>query len=208
MRIFLLVIIVCSQITFGQVKYLVSPNNEVIPLKPSERAVNYINSKSGVRLQSSCKVDFIFGYSPDVYQPTSYFGGNHKDVFGQWFVAPADGTIDTLFWSMSEVNNYDSTVSIRIFKSNIFRGQGPGFSPYPPPCLNWGYYLDTNDLDNGITPFRDKATDTNWISTAPIDTATFDPLGDEIWGNGGYQFKLNPSWINAFPLIHLDMGLM
>ncbi|MBA4311720.1 MAG: hypothetical protein C0417_03725 [Chlorobiaceae bacterium] len=207
MRIFLFTIFFISQFAYGQLKYLVSPNDEVIPLKPNERAVNYISSKSGVGLQSSCNGDFIFGYSPDFYPSTSRFGGNHKDVFGQWFIAPADGTIDTLFWSMDEVNNYDSTVSIRIFKSNIFRGQGPGFSPYPPPCLNWGYYLDTNDLDNGITPFRDKATDTNWISTAPIDTQTFDPLGEELWGNGGFQFRVTPLSINALPLNTLGHGL-
>jgi hypothetical protein len=209
MRIYLFTIFFLSQFVYGQVKYLVSPNNEVIPIKPNDRVVNYISSKSRVTFQSSCdsNSNFIFGYSPYVYQPTSYFGGNHKDVFGQWFIAPADGTIDTLFWSMNEVGNIDSTISIRIFKSNIFRGQGPGFSPYPPPCLNWGYYLDTNDLDNGITPFRDKATDTNWISTAPIDTQTFDPLGDELWGNGGFQIKVNPYSVNALPLDILGHGI-
>ncbi|MBI5477000.1 MAG: T9SS type A sorting domain-containing protein [Ignavibacteriales bacterium] len=207
MRIFLFTTFFISQIVFGQVKYLASPNNEVIPIKPNERVANFISSKSEVKSQSNCNGDFIFGYSPYVYQPTSNFGGNHKDVFGQWFIAPADGTIDTLFWSMNEVGNADSTVSIRIFKSNIFRGQGPGFSPYPPPCLNWGYYIDTNDLDNGITPFRDKATDTNWISTAPIDTPTFDPLGEEIWGNGGFQFRVNPFSVNALPLDTLGHGI-
>jgi hypothetical protein len=209
MRIYLFTIFFLSQFVYGQVKYLVSPNNEVIPIKPNDRAVNYISSKSSVTLQSSCdgSSNFIFGYLPDIYSSTSNFGGNHKDVFGQWFIAPVDGTIDTLFWSMNEVGNADSTVSIRIFKSNIFRGQGPGFSPYPPPCLNWGYYIDTNDLDNGITPFRDKATDTNWISTAPIDTQTFDPLGDELWGNGGFQFKVNPFSINALPLDALGQNI-
>lgn len=207
MRIILFTTVFISQLVFGQVKYLISPNCEVIPIELNGCVVDYISSKNGFELQSSCDGNFIYGYSPDIYPSTSNFSGNHKDVFGQWFVAPVDGTIDTLYFSINDVGNADSIVSIRIFKSNIFRGQGPGFSPYPPPCLNWGYYIDTNDLDNGITPFRDKATDTNWISTAPIDTQTFDPLGDELWGNGGFQFKVNPFSINALPLDILGHGI-
>ena len=98
---------------------------------------------------------------------------------------------------MENVGNYYSPLSIRIFKSNIYPNHGPGFSPYPSPCMNWGYYLDSNDLDNGITPFRDRTTDTQWISTAPNSLTTFDPLGNELLGDGGFNIKVNPQSTNS-----------
>ena len=189
-------LLTCS--VYSQYRILVKPNDEVIPLEKGGYAVDIIKSRSHTMPTSCGSNYFKFGYTEEIYPPSSNFGSYHKDALGMWFIAQAEGTLDTLYWYMNDIGNSDSTLSIRIFKSNIYHGQGPGFSPYPPPCLNWGYYIDTNDLDNGITPFRDMATDPQWISTAAL--TTFDPLGDELWGDGGFNFKVQPKSVNALPL--------
>ena len=193
---------------YGQQRILIKPNDEVIPLEKGERVADIIKRQTYMTHTDCGSNSFRFGYPPDSYNPTSSFGSFHKDVLGMWFIAQANGTLDTLYWRMNDVGNFDSTISIRIFKSNIYHGQGPGFSPYPPPCVNWGYYLDTNDLDNGITPFHDRATDTQWISTASIALPTFDPLSDELWGNGGFTFRVQPNSVNALPLDTLGYSIV
>ncbi|MBI5215404.1 MAG: T9SS type A sorting domain-containing protein [Ignavibacteriae bacterium] len=200
---FLFIIFVAVTIVaFPQSRVLVSPNDEVIPLKKGEGAFHVLENH-GMKFTSSTycpDVDYPgFGYWPP---PTFRFGARHKDVLGQWFVAQYSGTIDTLFWYMNgSIGALDSTVFVRIFRSNITPMSGPGVrpGPYNPPCQPWGYYLNSNDLDNGITPFKDHATDTNWISTYFGDTASFDPLGEEIWGMGGFYTAIHQG-INYIPL--------
>jgi len=181
----------------GQQRILVQPNNEIIRLNKSESALSILDKEVTKNKRDCFSNLFRFGYSSDIYPSPAIFNSFHKDVLGMWFVAPASGTINTLFCYIENVRNYYSPLSIRIFESNIYPGHGPGFSPYPSPCMNWGYYLDSNDLDNGITPFRDRTTDTQWISTAPNSLTTFDPLGNELLGDGGFNIKVNPQSTNS-----------
>jgi hypothetical protein len=197
----LFVIIISVTIAFPQSRVLVNPNDEVIPLKKGERALNVLRNHTSPSSQSNYCDEVIDGFIIEP-PPTSRFGAHHKDVLAQWHVAKYRGTIDTLFFYMNgTIGAYDSAVFIRLFRSNITPLSGPGIrpGPYNPPCQPWGYYNNTYDLDNGITPFKDWATDTNWISTYPGDTASFDPLGEEIWGLGGFYTAVHPG-INTIPL--------
>lgn len=154
----------------AQKRYLVSPTQEVIPLTPQESAESIIEVRSTGKLVSGgiCGAKFTYGYTPNYYPPNSNFGAYHRDVMGQWFVAKAVGTIDTIFWrNRASIGAYDSTIYIRVHRSIIGPDFGPGVrpGPYNPPCQNWGYWNNTNDLDMGVAAFREDATDTNWIST-------------------------------------------
>src|SRR5713101_2407592 len=179
-------------IAHSQQRLLVSPNSEIIPLKRNERM---IAAAKLLRLTNPaatlCGNKFTFGYPEELFPPNANFGAFHKDVMGEWFIAPASGTIDTIFWeALGSVGALDSLVSVRIFKSNIYPGRGPGFRPYRPPCGPWGYYPSVYDSDQGITPFKDEATDTQWVSTTrPGDYVSFDPLGKLLWGFTGVKIR-------------------
>jgi hypothetical protein len=128
---------------------------------------------------------------------------------GEWFVAPVRGTIDTFYFIPNgSISTVDSTVIVRIFKSNIFPGHGPGYD-YPPPCLSWGYWLNTNDPESGIAAFIQDATDTTWHSTADSNgssSPSFEPFGSAVWGMGGPSVKLVPNSINSLPMDILPGG--
>ncbi|MBI4548750.1 MAG: T9SS type A sorting domain-containing protein [Ignavibacteriae bacterium] len=193
--------VLAATLAHAQERLLVNPNNEVIPLRKGESAIEVLKDyKINRSVESVCSDKFTFGYTPDNYTPNTNFGARHKDVLGMWFVAPASGTIDTIFWMSFEVGAQDSQISVRIHQSNIFPGHGPGYPPYPAPCQPWGYYVNVNDSDQFITPFRDEATDTQWISTLPGDVPSFDPLGEELWGAGGYQVISHANSVNALAL--------
>src|SRR5208283_5606845 len=96
-------LLLLSSFGFAQQRYLVSPNQEVIPLTKGQLASKIIAkrlSKSSARsvngVTATCGNQFTFGYTEDKYPPTSNFGAYHHDVMGQWYVAPATGTIDTV----------------------------------------------------------------------------------------------------------------
>lgn len=187
---------------YPQQRIIVSPKNEVLPLNRAKNAGEFVNRRGfNATGGSPCGPRFTFGYDPLKFPPTSNVGSRHKDVLGEWFVAPASGTIDAIFWeNLGSVGAHDSLLSVRIFNSNIYPGRGPGVAPYPAPCTPWGYYRNTNDLDQGITPFRNEATDTTWISSVYSDSTSFDPLGDELWGNGGFFHKMKANAVNFIPL--------
>ncbi|MBI4548751.1 MAG: hypothetical protein HY707_12270, partial [Ignavibacteriae bacterium] len=195
----ILILLILTTTAIAQERLLVNPNNEVIPLQKGESAFEvakkYVLKRSS---SSECPDKITFAYRPKDL-PNTNFGAMHGDVLGMWFIAPASGTIDTLFWMAFAVGAPDSLIYIRIFKSIIYPGRGPGYPPYPAPCIPWGYYVNTNDLDQGVAPFRDEATDTHWVSTLPGIT-TFYPLGDELWGNGGFPVIDHANSINALPL--------
>src|SRR5271169_386213 len=96
----ILSILMLSSLGFAQQRYLVSPNQEVIPLKKGQVASKLIAKRlskfSGrtVNATTTCFNPFTFGYTEWDFPPNSDFGGFHKDVLGQWYVARATGTID------------------------------------------------------------------------------------------------------------------
>ncbi|MBI4810775.1 MAG: hypothetical protein HY800_04920, partial [Ignavibacteriales bacterium] len=156
----LLSILLLSGFINAQKRYLISPNQEVIPIDKYSSAaaeiakrVNAQKAVSSVSDHPPCTNKFIFGYTMDVYPLTSNFGAYHKDVMGQWYVAKASGTIDTFyFYAYNLVGAKDSILWLRIHESNIGPSYGPGIGAYAayPPCQNWGYWKTTNDADNGV----------------------------------------------------------
>ncbi|TAK63981.1 MAG: hypothetical protein EPO24_03635, partial [Bacteroidetes bacterium] len=208
--LFIVIFLVAALVAYPQQRVLISPNDEVIPLKPGESAIEVAKLYS-VEIQQTkgCSNSLYDGMQPEKFtSPYSNFGSFHQDVLGQWFIAKMKGTIDSIFWvTLGSTGSFDSTVSIRIFNSNIRPGAGPGYSPYPPPCQPWGYYINTNDSDNHITPFKDEATDTNWVSTISMGANSFDPLGNELWGNGGVTVKNYPDRVNFIALDTLGYKL-
>ncbi|MBI3765739.1 MAG: T9SS type A sorting domain-containing protein, partial [Ignavibacteriales bacterium] len=147
---------------------------------------------------------FTFGYTPEQYEPMFDFGGNHKAVLAMWFIAPGNGMIDTLFWLKG--NYYPQSepdlVTVRIHKSNVTPAHGPG-ADFPSNCITWGYFSNSNDLDQGISPFIEDATDTTWFSTIEQPYHTFPPMGDEIWGFGGYPVYEQHNSVNVLDLSSL-----
>ncbi len=134
---------------FAQSRGSVSPKNEVIPHRQDNSEFSAAKNQ-GHRLASTtdCGKELMFGYSENMFPPNIYFGAAHKEVLAMWFVAPASGTIDTLFLDIHETGKLDSVISLGIFKSNVYPRHGPAYPPYPPPsCLPWGYYKNSNDLD-------------------------------------------------------------
>lgn len=181
----------------AQQHVVVSPNDEVIPLRHNEGIATAAQKHRATQsVAYTCGNRPNLGFIPDP-RDFEIVGLRHKDVIAQWFLAKATGTIDTIFWAaVGSVGALDSTVSFRIFKSNVYSGRGPGFGPYRAPCTPWGYYINLNDADQGIAPFRDEATDTNWVSTAAGDSFSFDPIGKEIWGRSGYKVVDHANRIN------------
>jgi len=212
----LLLVLLLSAFAFTQQHYLVSPNQEVIPLTKWQRAAHLVEARSHTtqgRTASSvagCSNQFTFGYTEDLFPPGNRFGLYHHDVLGQWYVAKATGTIDSLFWdSNGNVGAavMDSTLKVRIHQSLIGPTYGPGIRPGPfdPPCQNWGYWIDNTDLDQGVAAFPEDANPYPgpFHSTIAHGTAG-PPFGSEIWGLGGYPVTMHAGVINEVAM--MDLG--
>ena len=152
--------------------------------------------------QINCSTHATLGFPPNKYIPFDGAGLSHRQVHAMRFEPPANGTIDSVYFLITPT--YDgSTIqipaTIRIFKSNISPNETTGV--YLGNYLPWGYYLCTDDYDMGITPYKDEATDTNWISTNA--DSTWDPLGEELWGLGGFPLTLTGD--NNYHVIGIDL---
>ncbi|MBI5020017.1 MAG: hypothetical protein HZB59_01135, partial [Ignavibacteriales bacterium] len=189
LTLFLSVLLLTSSL-FSQKRFLVSPNQEVIPItkysSPSDEIAKR-TARAASSLTADCSGTFVFGYERPIYVPTSRFGATHKDVLGQWYIAKAAGTIDTVYWYHNgSIGTPDSTINIRIHRSKIGPGSGPGFGPYTsqPPCQSWGYWKSTTDADNGIAAFLSSLSpleDTTWYSTLAAGTS-FPPFDSSLFG--------------------------
>jgi hypothetical protein len=213
LTVVLAVLLVCGVVA-AQQKYLVTSNQEVMPLdKKGETAAKAIVKRlQAERLGpqfADCTNQYTFGYPMDLYPPGNNFGAYHKDVLGQWYVAKAAGTIDTLFWyQYTNVGALDSTLTVRINQSVVGPDYGPGVRDYahginfPPPCQNWGYWVNSHDDDQHVAAFPLEATDTTWHSTiynAPNPTRP--PFGKDIWALGGFDKAVHASSINYIALV-------
>ena len=200
----------------AQQRILISPHNVIVPLQKGESAESYVLKKNMRTISSTsgdCSNKFIFGYPTDLYVPNWINSYYHKDVAGQWYVAKAAGAIDTVFWyNNGETGALESLVYLRIFQSNIGPDFGPGIPPYPAPCQSWGYWLNTDDIDQGVAAFREDASDTTWYSTinelqnGRIVPKSGPPFENEKWGQGvgaavTHRRGLNKMWlgINDLP---------
>ncbi len=192
-------------------KILVSPNQEVIPIS-EQRTLDVIKKYKRDRqpqyTSPRCYEQPIYGFQPEFYVPNLKFGFYHKDACGEWFVMPADGTLDTLYFLTGDQvgpsplqwpGTMDSTVIFRILESNITPTQGPGVrpGPYHPPCASWGYFVSTNDPESGIAPFVEDATppdSTSWVPTnlppsGRDSVPSYPPFGSPLWGLSGYPVE-------------------
>ncbi len=217
--------------SLAQKRIVVTSNDDVVLLRKGESGLNIATEKTIRSTQTSCDRTLPFGYNKSEYPCNNNFIGYHKDVWGQWFIAPVEGWIDSLYFYLADQNNMqDSTCLIALWKSNIYppmklgwnfdsslnldtNGRGPGWVKYLPPRRPWGYYRDSGNLDQGITPFKYRADDTQWIPTNMSDAGiedtvpSFDPLGDELWGSGGFPVN-SLSGSNDGVLNVVDMNLL
>ncbi|HTK81349.1 MAG TPA: FlgD immunoglobulin-like domain containing protein [Bacteroidota bacterium] len=220
MRYLLLLSIFALQAS-AQQRYLVTPKDEVIPLRRNQAAANVLKQRASLPSGSAaiCGTRFTFGYPEDKFPANSNFGATHKDVLAEWLIMPTSGTLDTLFWEvLGSVGAQDSTILISVHQSRIGPNYGPGANggnPFAAPCQMWGYYPDANELDGGITPYLDEATDTNWVSTfgsgAPVPTLP-PTIGLAIWGGSkGFSTVEHSGMINyqdmaAFDTLKVNKG--
>jgi hypothetical protein len=199
-------VLLLTAVMSAQKRYLVSPTNEVRPIDPGMSATGIIKEweqRTASSKNAACPSVFYFGYTQTNYPLAGpSFGATHKDVMGQWYVVPATGSIDTVFWLTGSVNkSYDSTLFLRIHESNIGPTYGPGVRPGPfnPPCQNWGYWANTNDGDQGVAAFIEDATgDKAWVSTingSPVPSGP--PFGNELWGYGGFPVIQHVNTVNS-----------
>ena len=165
-------LLLCSlivQLAFSQERYLVSPQGDAFPLRKGEGGVALAKRLGFLRPELECSPQATFGFTPDRFPADAGTYGAHRDILCSWFIAPATGTIDSVFWIQgTSVCAAESTVNVRILESNIYPGHGPGYDGYPPPAITrcWGYYNSTFDVDTShIAAFPQDASDTTWIST-------------------------------------------
>jgi hypothetical protein len=209
-RLLILLIVLAAPAT-AQKKYLVTPDREVVPLRPGDDVRKIIAAMSRPDTNNAA-YDCGWGgwgYPAWVYWTDVLFNARHKDVIAQWFVTPAAGTIDSVYWINGEIGNWlsDSMAFLRIHRSTIGPGYGPGVRPGPfsPPCQPWGYWINTNDIEMGVAAFPQEATDTTWISTIPNSSVpSSPPVGEELWGSGGFGVKLAPNSVNSVAMADLS----
>ncbi|MBA4312479.1 MAG: hypothetical protein C0417_07595 [Chlorobiaceae bacterium] len=178
-----LLLLICSQLLLSQDRILVTPFNDAIPINEGESAVNKIvqsnNQPSSIQ-SLECNNSQRYGYSKVDYPSNIHLMAWHKDVMAMWFVAPATGYIDTLFWYGVFIGTVDSSIEITLFKSNIGPNSGPGVN-YPSACSDWGYFPNSNDPDQGVAPYPGEATGA-WISTVESPYVSFPPFGSVLPG--------------------------
>jgi len=185
MKKHLLLFLFLPSFALCQQRLLINPNNEVFGLNKGESALSTVGSALQATVDTpSCSVR-QYGYSPDLYPTDVRFLAHRRDVMAMWFIAPASGTIDSIFWMMNGFQLHgDSILWLRLARSNISPGTGPGSDPYPTPCAPWGYFQNTADPINGITPYKEESTDTTWVSTVPGGVPSFPPIGQEMFFDG------------------------
>ncbi|HEV8537907.1 MAG TPA: hypothetical protein VGR15_03190, partial [Bacteroidota bacterium] len=207
MKYVLLLVLLLTEGAYAQQRYLVSPNDDFFPIRKGESARQLIKKKlarSSPLQTAACTDKATFGYPEELFQANVNHVGRHKDVMGMWFVAKASGSIDSLYWEvLSDVGALDSTLYIRVHESNIGPEAGPGVrpGPYNPPCQNWGYWVNTADLDRQVGAFIDEATpDTTWHSTYNGPTNTFPPFGQSLYGGTQGVAVIDRAGVNGFAL--------
>jgi len=213
-----LMVLIVSALALSQQHYLISPSQEVIPLKKWQRVAHLIEARShtaaaySVSGAEGCSSQFTFGYTEDLYRVTNGFYLYHHDVLGQWYVAKATGTIDSIFWDAPAGGTVgaavmDSTITVRIHNSVIGPLYGPGIRPGPfdPPCQNWGYWIDNTDLDQGVAAFPEDANPYPGAFHSTIAHGVAGPpFSNEIWGLGGFPVTMHYGTINSVAM--LDLG--
>ncbi len=211
--IFIFLLATCNVLPAQDKHYLVSPNQEIIPVEKGE-SIRQVIENQIAQTQSAtkrtCGSTILGGFPPNEFAVDLYYSkhrGYHRDVFGEWFVSKYSGTIDTIFFYSTNdgVGAHDSLLFVDIRESRITPSYGPGIrpGPYNPPCQNWGYWINSNDGDQGITPYPEEATDTTWIPTVGGATPSTPLFRGERWGMGSFSVVYRPNQVLSVPLSSL-----
>jgi hypothetical protein len=190
----------------AQQRFLVSSAGEVRPLPAGQNAKRVIDGilKHDHLLQAgACSPNLNVGYDDANYPANLSHTATHKNLFAEWFLAPYNGKIESVYVHMAQgqgdLSNDGGFLSLRIHKSNVFAGSGPGYGVYPTPpdTTCWGYYFNGGDVDNHVGAFLEDVSgvDTVWQSKYYLNSdhgavPSYPPAGEEIWGNGGFQFSI------------------
>ncbi len=138
---------------------------------------------------------------------TTNFGFNHQDVAFQWYVPQGSGVVKEFWWRNYVLKGNTGKGIVRAWRAN------PRLKTLPLNAVsdtgiaysngNLGWYSKLNDNDGLVTPFKNEATNSNFISGKNNDpnTMSFDPLGIEAnWHLGGVQFTLDTNKWQGFQL--------
>jgi hypothetical protein len=216
MKKLLLCCLFLSSILHAQQKYIVTPEQQFIPITPKGiSAVAEIARRLQTEMNalSDCNNQMRAGYAPDLYPPVGAYSVRHKDAIGQWYVAKASGNIDTVYWLTGlQIGAYDSSATFRFSPSNIGPDYGPGVRDYvhgvnfPPPCQSWGFWLNANDNDRHVSAYPEEATDSTWYSTiynAPMPTRP--PIGYDPVRTWATPVTLHPGKTDHFAFADIGM---
>ncbi len=203
MKTLVALFLLSAQFLLAQQRFIVSQNGDAFPIYKGQSAFQVARDHGIVASNAvmTCTDKATFGFSPDKFPPNGGHFGLHNDVIGSWFIVPASGTIDSVFWTVADVCAQDSLLFLRIHNSNVYPGNGPGYNGYPLPSTStcWGYYENTNDLDNGVAAFPEEASGP-WLSTVVDGPNSFPPTGTEIWGFGGFPVLTHGNEVNTVDL--------
>src|SRR5258706_14489470 len=115
-------LLVCSliaQLAFSQERYLVNSHGDAFPLHKGQGALDLARQLGVLAPASGCSPDATFGFTPQRYTPNAGTYGTERDILCSWFIAPASGVIDSVFWIQgTSICAQESTVYVRILKSN------------------------------------------------------------------------------------------
>ena len=108
-------VLVCSLTAHTQQRILVSPNGDARAITGRESISDIVRADAAKMLNATCSNKGTFGYSTDLYPGANVqFEAFHKDIVAMWYLAPASGTIDTVFVYNLDVGTQDSTVTVRL----------------------------------------------------------------------------------------------
>lgn len=211
--------LVCSSPLLAQKRYLLkggSGSTEVIPMQKGEKTIDAIERLEGKRAviaspvgkvpqrrQSvSSALGLIDTLGWTVYTSSNFTNG-HQEVMADWFATDAGGNLKEFWFYQGGSSNTNNLATVRIFNSNI----GPttdAAGSFVDAGGQMGWYLDADDGDGNVTPYKEEASDPAWVTPnnpAPPagSTIIFDPLGDEIWLPGGLQIAtVKSAWNGIF----------
>lgn len=197
---------------FAQQRVLLRINKdgrqESIPIRKGESAedvLSRLDKMTPATLAAGTRDSLInFGKNG----PTNFIA-SHQDVMFQWFDPQASGYVESFGWlngvdvgtiPKSTIRAWEGDRRLDSLPTNAQSTSGTGI------LGNMGYYKKSDDGDGLKTPFKDEASDTNFVRGRGDSAKTcFDPLGKEAkWLFRGQQFSLVPSAWQSFKL--LDFG--
>jgi hypothetical protein len=116
----------------------------------------------------------------------SNFGFFGQDWFVQWFVAPADMTINRAGFNVNAVDNPGYSVALKLVTVNWTKDQLENLGE-----TLWGYYEADGNGFNDITAFQDNSD----ITGSYVDvegSGAGSPFGADLWSDFGFGASSEP----------------